>query len=256
MSHSRDGASWHALLTVLLFTATSPSLAREHHSTAHGYTVALPESWIEVPSIVLDQIMESMMNEDARSKILVDAAFQPEANQEWLTYPYFMVQVIPYAQFGSSRQPPESEFDDMVRALTGSKVLEEGRKVMRDEWADLFNDATAGTPVLDRENRRIAWSISMTNPQFGDVRGKTVFHIGRESMISTLCYDLEEQAADSEQACRAYLESFRFDPAYAYDETLAERDKHLNFIGSPVFRGAMIGAFVGLAIWVKRKMLG
>lgn len=230
--------------------ATAQTSDVDFHSDRYGYSLELPEGWVAVPDDVLKMATDAMVSPRAPNKLTIDAAFQRAAAPHWLAYPYVMVQVVPYAHFGSSGQLPESHFATVTSTITGldmDKVMDEALTPEARQWVDGIQ---MGKPALDMARRRFVYSIDMDVQGVGPVRGLMAGHFGKEALVQVMFYATPDQwdsaAAERDQT----IESFAFDPATAYDPALAAESTGGGSIWDSTWRGAIIGGGVGALVGV------
>jgi uncharacterized membrane-anchored protein len=246
----------HFLLSfalVLWVVAPSPAWGAYHHA-AHGYSLVVPDDWIQVPPEVVEQVTSMLMTKDAQAAAIVayDAVFQPRSNPNWLAYPYVMVQPLNYAKLGVGRQINEDEFAQVIRQMTGQGLEQGIEKNVNAEFRSLLSNPQVKPPQLDVASRRFTWEIAMDVVGVGPVRGRLMGYFGKEALIQVAFYAQADQWDRHAAAGDAILNSFAFDPDKAYSEDLAAQSPS---VWSNVVRNGLIGGVVGVvgALWSVRQ---
>lgn len=198
-----------------------PAAAAEFHSEEHGYTIRLPNRWVQVPADVLATVEKFIFKPGAKSKIHYDACFQEGGSFGWMTYPYVLLQFVPYSDFGWSGEPEESTFPSLIQTISGLDLA----KVIKNEMSDPAREMLADTPNvtvrLDAPNRRYFWTLAMNVGPVGKIRGEVVGYFGRHGVVQVMFYDKASQFAGTRAARERIWESFKFDEGHGYDPAVA-----------------------------------
>jgi hypothetical protein len=242
-----------------------PATSTRYTSLRWGFSVEVPAGWKQVPTDVLNDATAAMQKPGG--KLVMDAAFQPAGSGRWLSYPYAMVEVIPYSQMGLHGELPESQFGDLVKSLTGTDVYKKVDEMVSTTMRGKLSDMGVHDATLDAPNRRFRYSISMTVAGAGRIEGESTAYFGRDALVQVAYYAQAGEGAPRVEgaavaaAGRALRESLVFDPGHSYNPALAVAapgggNSLFHGIGPAVARGAVIGAVaavVGVFIGVRRK---
>lgn len=185
--------------------------AQQFHSTSYGYQLTLPPGWVEIPPIVLRQRTESML--DDTNSVIFDAGFRFESADE---YPYFIVQVLPYAKYGLERQPNEDEFHLFVRGFSGLDVVELVGRRFTSYGRESIDSVEMGRAELDAVNRRYRWTSDVDYQEIGTIRMAADGYFGSQSIVQIMFYSRPIDWGRHSDVRRAIFDSFRFDPERAY----------------------------------------
>ncbi len=226
------------------------------HSEAYGYQIAIPQGWVEIPDDVLKETFAKILNAEAQKRIVQDKGFQLDSSEDWLEYPYVLVQPILYSRFGRSSQINEDEFLEFVRALTGLNTDNVVNNALSKDAGDILENVAAGMAELDSSNRRFFWHMKMTVKDVGQVRGLVCGYFGRNSLVQVSFYAKSDDWDKYKVVRKAFLDSFRFDSGSAYSVELAKASSRSIFSGawervSAVAIVAAVGVIIKMAI--KRK---
>ena len=233
------GATWLGLVPT--------ACGETYHNEQAGYALDLPDDWIEIPREVMEEVMAQVMQQGAGPRIQYSAGFQPAANETWMEYPYVLVQVLPYAQFGPPRQIREDEFPKLIKALTGLDLAGEMDKRMTDEARSMVSDIQTGVPRLDRPNRRFFLTMDMNVATVGVIKGQCVGYFGRKALVQVMFYVHDDEMDAYADVSAGILESLKFDAAHAYDGSAAAQSSGSGVVGRTA-RHYIIAGVVGAAI--------
>jgi hypothetical protein len=238
------------LITLVFITAISAAAAAApYHGASHGYNVNLPDDWTQIPADVVDSMTKLAQNPNAKTALVTDAAFQPRVQKRWFSYPYMIVQVIPYSGLGLNRQINEDEFADLTKAMTGIDVNKTLDSNLSKEAKSIMSSASLGQPQLDRNKRRFLVPMNMTLAGIGKVKGTLAGYFGRRALVQVGVYATEADADRIAATSQQIIDSFHFDPADDYSVAAALANPTPNrTIWSGVLEKAMIGGVIGAII--------
>src|SRR5262249_40882227 len=112
------GLAWAIGLAIVAWRCPMAAGA-EYRNEKHGYSLTFPKGWAQVPSSVIENLRKLILTQNARSDIIYDACYQKGSLPPWPSYPYVLLQYLPYSQYGGSGEPDESQFPKMVEAISG-----------------------------------------------------------------------------------------------------------------------------------------
>jgi len=224
----------------------------------YGYSLAIPEEWIEVPASVVEEYDKLVI--EGNYQIPVQRAFQRAEAEEWLEHPFVFVYAMRYSDLGINRQLYKNELKELVEELTGldaNKVF----KHTATEFRELILDYDIGEAYLDSEKKVYVWRIEMNVDNLGRVKTSVVGHFGRRAVIQMGFFDLKSNWNQSKPERDLILESFHFDPAMTYSEAYGNRPSIPDWAGRAFAKGAgtalffsIIALFVGGIGIVARKI--
>jgi hypothetical protein len=225
--------------------------AASFHSTSFGYTVTVPDDWKQIPDDVMHKTMEAAMNPNAPRLVDFDAAFQLKSKVRWFTYPYVMMEVIPYANVGQGGQINEDQFPAVLKSITGADVKKAMDSTVSDKLRSSLGQASFGQANLDSANRRYSVPLTMTVAGIGQVRGQLTGFFGKECIVQVATYVKSSDWDQHPGEYSAIEDSFRFDPdkAYSVAEAVAHPSRQgFNWAqsGNSTLIGVVAGGIVAL----------
>jgi len=196
------------------------------HSEENGYSIAIPDTWIQIPDELIRQASNLMLSKEGELKVLYETGFQPEGSEDWFEYPHIIVQVIKYANFGVHRQLTIDEIVDTLMRFTGKDVSKVTGKYMGREILIFIDNVEIGKVSVDEENLRYFY-ISEANFSYS-VRQKSYVmgYPGRFSLVQLMFIsDKESDWHRFENDIGLMFQSFKFDPETAYVVKVLSLDK-------------------------------
>lgn len=225
-----------------------------------GYSVEVPPGWEQVPDDVVQSAAAQMQKPGG--KVVFDAAFQAAGSGRWLSYPYAIVQVIPYANLGLEGELPESQFAAVVKSLTGSDAIKRIDDAMPTTLRGKVSATGVHDAVLEPEQRRFHYALAMNVAGVGPVEGASTAYFGRNALVQVSYYALAPGGPDApaqEAAGRGLRNSLVFDPGHSYNPALAVAlpttggTTLFQGVGPAMARGAILGVVVTVVGLVFRK---
>lgn len=224
------------------------SQAASHQGKRYGYHVTIPADWTAIPSNVIEEMARAVRNPNSKNVVIMDAAFQPVSQERWFKYPYVIVQVIPYANYGVTRQVNEGEFEGLIKAMTGMNLDKAMDSALSSDARSIMSDPSIDRPQLDKKRRRFLVSTNMTVAGSGKVRGLIAGYFGRESLVQVCFYATEKDWNRHISTGRSIVDSFRFDPAKDYSVAVAAANPTKRSIWSGVGEKALTGALMAVVV--------
>jgi hypothetical protein len=186
-----------------------PALAYSYHSVTFGYSVSVPDDWVQVPDDVLAiRVPDLPIIRPQRST--VDVAFQPKRNAKPFDYPYIIVEVVPYSGIGFPQQVSDDEIRSIVKLSTGldpanpfspdSQIMEGGAEL----------DSVDGSLDLEHENRSYMWSSTSHMSDQGLVRSRQWGFFGHDAIVKVTLYEHGRGSDRLRDMARAVAGSFKF----------------------------------------------
>jgi hypothetical protein len=197
--------------TVLCLT-TLASADQTYHGRSFGYNLTIPDGWEQINDQTVQQTWSRLMRRP--SQAIADAGFQKTAPEPF-TYPYAMVQVVPYP---NGKQPNEKQIAQVISVMTGADM----NKLMKEHGSAeaqklMTSSAAAGPVTYDPATYSYQQTIANNILGIGPIRGKAHGHFGKSALVVVVAYDKSETYAQNEPQMQALGNSFHFDQASAYD---------------------------------------
>lgn len=244
-----------ALLVVGLSEFVAAQRTQTYTSSQHGFSIDFPADWQRVPDADVKKGENTVhAASSSAASVIWEAVFQAPGGSHSFEYPYVILQVVPYSV---GRQLRDSEIEQAVNQMTGDNVKKSMGSTGNKVIDDAFSGANFGTAQYDSTNRIVYQSIDMNAPGVGPIKGLTVSHFGRNSIVSVMCYDRAGHIGSSKAIFSGINSSFRFEPGSAYDPS---QSSALGALFNGTFRGAIIGGLVGITfgalVWLTRRLKG
>jgi hypothetical protein len=156
----------------LMLLLTGSGLADELHfsSTKYSYSISLPTGWLRVPNAELVRHKERLPPQ--AQHLIYDAAFQRGYAGKWFEWPYVIIQVIPSDRTKIRRLPTEAEFQQVVSAMSGGRVIAKVKEAFDtipnpEDKAfvnSLLPSLTAPSIQVDMANRKYRFVVDGNDP--------------------------------------------------------------------------------------------
>ena len=183
--------------------------------TDDGFSINLPDGWVQIPGSVLQAFSAKMgdRSPDTPPQIY-DYGYQMGGDGRWLTYPYVLVQVRPEGRIPSG---------ELARYETTSSQLEN---------VDL-SGARFGESTYDKENH-ILWSTLTTPVQDGETaKALVAVKLTELGYIRLTGCAAEDSFDEYERVFREAFSSLELDESIAYQPQFGD--------AMPVIGGIMTG---------------
>jgi hypothetical protein len=196
-------SKWHqrALLTLLAFASSWASLgAEEYRNLAQHFTVQLPPGWREATPEFVAELNEL----GKRVNMSFEKAFHP-IGQASGACPYAVIQINP---------EKVSSYEEIEKDL--SKNAQGAVRYAEGKLADIVKNPTLNSVVFDRKKNRAIIVAEMTRPDGRRARGVAYSMLGKDAIVTLMCYAYDEEFDANLPTFHAMAESFCFDPEYEF----------------------------------------
>jgi hypothetical protein len=217
-----------------------------------GFTLSLPDGWVEIPQEVLTAMHDELNRQAPNAKIpKYDYGFQLETAQNWMEYPYVLVQLsnvgrIPEHQLKSM---PKIDMNEKFR----SKVV---------DGNSLMSNTALGQMQYD-EAAHLIWMTSQSDVVgIGRVQGISGLVPTEKGIVQIHGYSTESSFPTYLPTFRQIVKSASVSPALAYKPRWTDSSPILSGIdwgqvGAKAIGGAIIGGLVALfAALIRKKKVG
>lgn len=240
------------LIAALLVAVASGAAAGgpEHVDTQLHYRFTLPEGWVRIPDVELQQMqqrVQGMLHQVPTFQV----GFQLANRQPWFAYPYLVVQHHPVGN--ASLQ----QISDELQRTLGTE-LKKANQQLRD--SSLAAEGHANQVRIDSSRQVVVFPLNLTIP--GDVRvsGSTFVKPGRIGAVQLNCYAVESEAADFQPQFDQIAASLAFDKGFESDGSAGGLRGWLLGGAAGGLKGGALGALVALivvaAVFLKKKLAG
>ena len=224
-----------------------------YRSASSGFSFTLPEGWQRYSDDMLQQMTRRVSSAAAQSAMRWDAGFGRKSDPPF-TYPYVLVQVVPYPAGGGV--PNEQQMKQIVQQLAGASP-QDIKKYTSEETQKLMGDAgpSIQAPVFDANNKTVDYAVKLDLPGIGQVSGITRGHFGRNALVQVACYSLASDMPKYRADFDKFENSFSFDSASAYPSgvfsAIARGGVNGGLIGAGI--GAVIGVTIAIVAALRKK---
>ena len=176
------------LLFMLIFSSLiMPVQAVElmqEFKTQDGFTMYLPDGWVEIPNEVLKQHSEKVNQLVPQiGKQVYDYGFQSAPADNWMNHPYILIQVKRTGRI------PEEELKKYKQV---HEVFSEHIGDVEDMVSDILSNTQLGETLYDAENRILWMNISFDLQQTGRVNAQIAVKLTGFGVIQVTGYATED----------------------------------------------------------------
>ncbi|MFC1558522.1 hypothetical protein ACFL40_04115 [candidate division KSB1 bacterium] len=172
------------VLTSLVFmVGYSLSIAKVYNYEENGFSITLPDDWIEIPNDIIAEYIEAIQKvapELPRHNFIY--GYQLSETENWFEHPYILIKIDREGRI------PEDMLEE-IELLDISKTLKE---IYEDKAENIISNITFNNTVYDSINN-IIWLKSQENAE--DI-GLVINFIGSiltdEGFIDIFCYSKED----------------------------------------------------------------
>ncbi|HEV8378862.1 MAG TPA: hypothetical protein VGQ99_12570 [Tepidisphaeraceae bacterium] len=221
--------------------ASLPAGAAESF-TGGGYAITPPDGWVRIPQDVVQTTMQKVM--DGKNATTVDAVFQLQG-RPWFSYPYVMVQTIPYPG-----QPNESQMKEIIRQMTGPGFMDKSKGNITPQVQKILDSNSMTISELDTSSHTSnAFHQQVVEP-FGKITGMMNSHFGSRGMVNINSYAREDDFTKYMPQFSQINNSFQWNSGEEYQgKKPFNKDRILGRIGAY----GLIAIIVGVVVGVMRK---
>lgn len=202
------------LVTVAAFVSL-PGTSSGFHSPRYGYSVVIPDAWVEMPAEVIAYSNET--NGKLKNKFITDSGFAPDSTASWLEGPYVLIGAT------LSDQIPERRFGEVLDALRKADGPSGRLKdMLSTDAAKELNLGPFQTAdrTIDTQRHGFRYSAVMPKPGEPTAYMDCAGLFGRRYLLMAVIYWFEGQEAPSQSERDAILQSLVLDPGEAYDSSI------------------------------------
>jgi hypothetical protein len=213
-----------------------------------GFTLSLPDGWIEIPQEVLTSVRDELVRQATNAKVpKYDYGFQLETAQNWMEYPYVLVQV------SNTGRVPEHQLKSMPKM-----DLNEMLKNNAADLKSLMSNVTLGQMQYD-ETAHVVWVTYRSDVVgIGKVQGISGLIPTEKGYLQVHCYSTESNFQTYLPIFRQIVTSVAISPGLAYKPRWADNSPILSGIdwsqvAAKAIGGAIIGGLIALFAALKRR---
>ena len=234
---------------LLIVTFVGVSIASSSELRKKGFSISLPDGWVEIPRDVIDsyekEIAKLAPNAPAQH---YDYGFQLASSKNWFEYPYILVQVK------NTGRIPESQLEK----LEGYSVQESLDK-QKKAFSSIVSDIQPGKMVYDKQTKMIWMRIEANVVNIGPMSGIVGTVPTEKGFIQVMGYSLRENYPTYEAIFQSVALSVSPEPGLAYkpkwSDSLPPAVTGIDWgkVAGKVIAGAIIGGIIALIAVLRKK---
>jgi hypothetical protein len=246
------------LLFILIFSGLTIQVAAteltQEFKTEDGFTMYLPESWVEIPDEFLKQYSEKVSQLAPQiGKQIYDYGFQLTPVDTWMTYPYILVQVKRTGRISEEALGQYKQINDVF----SEQIEEVGNNI-----SSILSNTQLGEALYDSASQILWIKISFDLQETGKVNAQIAVKLTEFGVIQIMGYATENTFASFQPLYQEVAKQISLDDAIKYkprmvDNVIVDEENNKSRILAAVLLGTIIGVVIGLSIWlIKRKKRG
>ncbi|MCP4264899.1 MAG: hypothetical protein GY777_04865 [Candidatus Brocadiaceae bacterium] len=242
------------LLFILIFSGLTLQVQamelKQEFKTEDGFTMYLPESWVEIPNEFLKQYSEKVSQLAPQiGKQIYDYGFQLTPVDTWMTYPYILVQVKRTGRISEEALGQYKQINDVF----SGQIEEVGNSI-----SSILSNTQLGETLYDTANQILWINISFNLQETGKVNAQIAVKLTEFGVVQIIGYATENTFASFQPLYQEVARRISLDDAIKYKPRLVNnviKDEGTNSrILIAVLLGTIIGVVIGLTIWfIKRR---
>lgn len=237
-------AGWLGAFCWALLAATQSSQATTYHSQTYGFTIQIPDTWMQLSPGVLREFVSNLRVHSKWHPIIYDSAFEPIRNGRAFSLPYLVVQVFPNTDLGWRGQIAADQFAKAFDCVSGSDMNNYVEQTPSPGVPPLSIRGAFGKWTLDTLNHRYRAPATLNVAGEGSVRVFATGYFGHDSVVQ-LAYCWRTGNGDPYADDAMWVEdSLNFDPDKAYNDVEAAADVS----GGPIFGGIDGGTIASVVV--------
>ncbi len=242
------------LLFILIFSGLTLQVQamelKQEFKTEDGFTMYLPESWVEIPNEILKQYSEKVsLLAPQIGKQIYDYGFQLTPVDTWMTHPYILVQVKRTGRISEEALGQYKQINDMF----SEQIEEVGNNI-----SSILSNTQLGETLYDTANQILWINISFDLQETGKVNAQIAVKLTEFGVVQIIGYATENTFASFQPLYQEVARRISLDDAIKYKPRLADnviKDEGTNSrILIAVLLSTIMGVVIGLTIWfIKRR---
>ena len=217
-----------------------------HSNPLEHYSFSIPSDWQEIPKSTIDTAMKNAAAQVNTNPIEYSAGFQMQGTADF-QYPYILIQEY---------KINTPSYSQIVKEIDGG-ALPENIDSITKKYSEFITEATAEKPYVDKEKDVILMTSYLTGPNNEKIRMTMAIFLGKYNSTRLYFYTTEDTYQDGISAFNKIMDSFKYEVAYAYDESEAKKNDSPNIFEGAVEKGitgAIIMGFVALIFSLSNRL--
>jgi hypothetical protein len=238
-------SGWLVILAFLMSVATGYS--ETVFETEHGFSLTLSSDWNAIPDDVLEKYSESISSMYPNApRQTYEYGYQPDSQEQWLTYPYILVQVKENGKISAS---------SLKNYKKVQEDMESGVSEVKESFSEYVKDVGIEEPLFDEEYNTLFSVMSMDLGDVGVVKGLIAVVLTEKGTINIYGYAMGD---DFDQYADLYADVAR---NISVNEDLKYRKglfDSVPAISGIQWKGVVVGALIaaliaGVAMMMRKK---
>ena len=241
-----------AVCLVLAITSLANVAAFADTVQRDGFTISIPDGWVEIPRYVLDDFEASLAaGFPSTPRQHWDCGFQKASATNMMEFPYILVQVHNFGRI-PEQAIEQLEDDKMLQEYWGAVL-----GIAVDAYAPSIFSEQIVKASFDKPNNTILSTIRMENEIVGSVYFLSSMILTEKGIINVFGYALKERYALYEPVFLSVVRSVTPEPWLEYkaswkqDSSLLRIGTFFKNLARNTFLGALVGGVIGvlMALW-------
>ena len=234
---------------LLIVTFAGVSIASSSELQKNGFSISLPDGWVEMPRDVIDthekEIARLAPNVPTQH---IDYGFQLGSSKNWFEYPYILVQMK------NTGRIPESQLEKL-EGYSVQESLDKHKKGLNS----IMSDFQVGKMVYDKQTKMIWMRIELNVANIGPISGISGMVPTEKGFIQVMGYSLRENYPTYEAIFQSVALSVSTEPGLAYkpkwSDSLPPAVTGIDWgkVAEKGIVGALIGGIIALIAGLLRK---
>jgi len=205
------------LITYLLLVVTAAGVSIASGSELHknGFSITLPDGWVEMHRDVIDAYQEELARLASNAPPQhYDYGFQLGSSKNWFEYPYILVQLK------NTGRIPESQLEKLER-YSVQETLDKHKKGL----SSIMSDIEVGKIIYDKQTKMIWMRIESNVVNIGPISGLSGMVPTEKGFIQVMGYSLRENYSTYEPIFQSVALSISPEAGLAYRPKWSDQEK-------------------------------
>lgn len=240
------------IYVLLIVTFAGISMASSGELRKKGFSISLPDGWVEMPIDVIDSYEKEIARLAPNAKTEhYDYGFQLDSSKNWFEYPYILVQVK------NTGRIPESQLEKLEGYFVQESLAKQEKAV-----GSIMSDIQMGKMVYDKRNKMIWMRIEADVVNIGPISGISGMVPTEKGFIQVMGYSLRENYPNYESIFQSVAVSVSPEPGLTYkpkwSDSLPSAVTGIDWgkVMGKAIAGAIIGGIIALFAALRKKKNG
>jgi hypothetical protein len=237
------------VLLCIVTLVTSSTVYGDEKVQKNGFSVTLPDGWVEIPRDAIDSYEKNMAELVPNAQLQhYDYGFQLNTAKNWLEYPYVLIQVKNLGRI------PERQLEQL-EGFPVQKTIDD----QKEKFNGVMSDVQAGKMIYDNRNKMIWMHMEFKVRDVGPVSAIVGMVLTESGFIQANAYCVKDDYPSYESIFRTIATSvtpdrgMEYKPKWSDNLPVAVTGIDWGKVAGNAAVGAMIGGIVALLAGLKRK---